>query len=166
MNFLSAHQSSSPITPARQSVSRMCRNAIRPGRGEGWACSSFVVRKSLYFSARGYGREVHVAHQAKGLTHDEARRTASIRRPSSPMCSPNSSISGRPHASMNSCRGSGPPSIPPIEKQRETQADRKPGGEVNQIEACGQKTAYDCSASALRSSRRPSPPFSNIGLGW
>jgi cold shock CspA family protein len=26
MNFLSAHQSSSPITPATQSVSRMCRN--------------------------------------------------------------------------------------------------------------------------------------------
>src|SRR6266478_3406116 len=48
-----------------------------------------------------------------------ANCTASIRKPTSPTCSPSSSISGPPRASTSSCPGPGRPSARPINSRRD-----------------------------------------------
>ena len=54
------------------------------------------------------------------LAHrDLQTATASIRKPTSPTCSPSSSISGPPRASTNSCPGPGRPSAPPTNSRRD-----------------------------------------------
>jgi hypothetical protein len=64
--------------------------------------------------------------------------TASIRKPTSPTCSPSSSICGLPRASTNSCPGSGRPSSRPTNSRRNSNSGQK----IKQSQLWDCKTAY------------------------
>src|SRR5579884_632494 len=60
----------------------------------------------------------------------------SIRKSTSPTCSPGSSISGPTPASMNSCLGPGQPRTQPTNPRPD------PGGQSQASDPCGQEEAY------------------------
>ena len=68
-------------------------------------------QKNALFAGHDQGRRTG---QPSPHSSRPANCTASIRKPTSPTCSPNSSISGQPRASRSSCLWRGQNSVPPI----------------------------------------------------
>ena len=105
-----------PNTPPVQRMPAIMDFDFLPdmGRMNGRLCSIAKTR-SLPVTIRGRRTGPALLRSSK-----PANCTASTRKPTSPTCSPSSSISGPPRVSTNSCPGPGGPSVPPTNSRRDT----------------------------------------------